>query len=90
MKMRTRVCYHGTNQENAQSIIKTGFRLGTWFAANLQDALAYGGPHVFQVVFHFEEPPNWQFMVDEEVSTDRIVQYSVFEQRIIVENDTLR
>lgn len=61
-----KICYHGTNEGNAQSILKTGFRYGTWFAANLQDALAFGGPHVFEVVFD-RIPQYWQFHVDEEI-----------------------
>lgn len=85
-----KICYHGTNEENAQSILKTGFRYGTWFAASLQDALAFGGPHVFQVVFDFDEAPNWQFLVDGEIPTDRIVEYSIYDKKMVFDNQPLR
>jgi hypothetical protein len=85
------ICYHGTNEENAASILKTGFRYGSWFAASLQDALAFGGPHVFLVAFDFDEPPrNWQFMHDGEIAVDRIVEYSIFDKKTVYDNQPLR
>ena len=84
-----RICYHGTNEENAKSILKEGFRYGTWFAANLQDALAFGGPHIFRVAFDFDEAPDWQFYVSQVISADRIVEYSIYEKRVIVSNESL-
>lgn len=54
------IFYHGTTEENAQSILKEGFRIGTWFAAHLEDALAFGGPYVFRVRIDYETS-TWQF-----------------------------
>ena len=44
-------CYHGTNEENSKSILKDGFREGTYFAYHLEDALTFGGQYVFLVEF---------------------------------------
>lgn len=85
-----KICYHGTNEENAASILKTGFHYGSWFAANLQDALSYGGPHVFQVAFDFDEAPNWQFHVDGEIGIDKIVEYSIWDKKMLYDNQPLR
>jgi len=41
--------YHGTSPSNAALIRIYGFRKGTWFALKREDALAYGGPYVFEV-----------------------------------------
>jgi len=84
-----RICYHGTSEENARSILCQGFRDGTWFAANLQDAIGFGGLHVFQVVFDFDEPPNWQF-TSPPVALDRIVRYTIYQQEVLLENEELR
>ena len=85
-----RICYHGTNKEAAESILKEGFRAGTWFAANLQDALGFGGKHIFRVVFPFKEAPNWQFIADEVIFPDRITNYTIYQEEVIMNNEELR
>jgi hypothetical protein len=86
-----KICYHGTDTpEKAASIQASGFHPGTWFAANLQDALGFGGNHVFEVMFPFEEAPNWQFIEDEPVGKDRIVRYTEYEKKIHLDNMKLR
>jgi len=35
------ISYHGTSRRNALSIIKTGFRKGTFFAKHLEDAIEF-------------------------------------------------
>jgi len=92
--MRKVICYHGTNAKNAKSILKTGFRTATSFARHLEDALDYGGDHVFGVVFKEDDLPieadNWQFRTgDEVVPPDRIQFYSVFQETKILENAEL-
>jgi hypothetical protein len=82
-----RICYHGTTEANAKAILSEGFRDGTWFAANLQDALGYGGLHVFEVVF--DEVPAWQF-TSNPVSTGRIVRYTVYTADVLLDNQELR
>jgi len=55
------VWFHGTSQENAKSIALKGFREGTWFARNMETAVAYGGPYVFSVRVSFDvELERWQ------------------------------
>lgn len=47
-----RICYHGTDLEHATQIWRDGrFLDHTWFAKNLQDAIEFGGLHIFEVVF---------------------------------------
>ena len=61
MSGQLRICYHGTNQEAGEAIQKEGFRVGTYFAAHLEDALTFGGPYVFEVLFLDPgDPPPWQ------------------------------
>lgn len=55
-----RICFHGTNKMSARQILRTGFQPGTYFAAHLEDALAFGGPFVFEVRFK-RAPSDWQF-----------------------------
>ncbi len=84
-----RIYYHGTCAENAESILKTGFRARTWYARSLQDALEYGGPHVFSIMFPFEAH-SWQFTLSEVVPVDRIVEYAVIDKKVIQSNKALR
>lgn len=54
-----KIWFHGTNKANAESILKEGFRPDTWFAAHLEDALAFGGNHVFEVALEAKEEAGW-------------------------------
>jgi len=55
------VWFHGTSNENAEVIRKEGFRVGTYFAHHMEDAVKFGGPHVFFVKVHFNvEAERWQ------------------------------
>ncbi len=85
-----RICYHGTNKENAQSILKEGFRPGTYFTWHLEDAIEKGGNYVFEVAF--DDPPNhWQFaFTDKSVEPDRIVSHTVYQRERKVNNEELR
>jgi hypothetical protein len=42
--------YHGTNPTAAVIISHKGFRIGTWFAVHMEDAICCGGPIVFTVL----------------------------------------
>ena len=59
--------FHGTDTpEKRDSILREGFREGTWFAFNIRDALHYGGPYVFEAEFDpalFSEGVDWQFHI---------------------------
>lgn len=48
-----KIWYHGTSFKNMQDIIKTGFKVDTCFARNMQDAAVFGGPYVFSVEVQF-------------------------------------
>jgi hypothetical protein len=52
------ICFHGTNEANAKSILKRGFLPDTYFAAHLEDALEFGGNHVFEVAFQVPKAEN--------------------------------
>ncbi len=78
--MALTICYHGTGEESAIGILRDGFRKGTYFARHLEDAIGFGGLHVFAVVFDKATlPPNWQFTLRSMVSPSRIVQYHVYQ-----------
>lgn len=83
-----RICYHGTSKQNARSILKEGFRPDTWFARNLQDAVGFGGSHVFEVVFD-SPPDHWQFHVPKKIKPDRIVRYMIYKRKLIFKNAEL-
>lgn len=83
-----RICYHGTDPAAASLILKEGFKDGTWFAANLQDALGFGGLCVFEVAFD-KDSPDWQFTAPP-VKPDRIVSYAVYTKSVSYDNDKLR
>ena len=75
---RLMIWYHGTNAEAAQQIMREGFRPGTNFASHLEDALGYGGLHVFDVALR--EPrgeERWQWDCLEAVPPESIVRYRV-------------
>ena len=85
-----KICYHGTNKENAQPILKEGFRPGVYFARNLQDAIGEGETHVFEVTFD-DPPDHWKFsFTDKSVEADKIVGYSVYQREPKVDNEELR
>jgi len=85
------ICYHGTDERAAKAILKEGFKPDTWFARHLEDAIGYGGSHIFEVVFKVNGlPSNWQFHDLERVSVDRIVAYHTVDKRTIFSNEKLR
>lgn len=65
------ICWHGTDEKAARSILKTGFRKDTHFAAHAEDALAMGGPFLFAVEFG-NAAPNWQFLNTRRIPPSRI------------------
>ncbi len=87
------ICYHGTNKENAGKILKTGFKLWSYFADHLENALEFGGEHIFEVCFDeegFSTGNGWQFMNRKIIFPDKIVCYKVFSSKIKLENKKLR
>jgi len=88
--------FHGTDEQAAMKIIKEGFAPGTYFSAHLEDALSYGGNHIFQVVFPAgkrsrEDADGWQRCNMEPIYPKRIVAYTIHENiGLVFENSQLR
>ena len=87
-----RIYFHGTNKESANKILKNGFKKGTWFADHLEDALEFGGNHIFQVVIDVigKRSYNWQVCIINKINKDRIVKYEIHKTKVIQENKKLR
>lgn len=69
--------FHGTDRDNALSIIQTGFKKGTYFTPYLDSALVLGGEYVFAVWLEGEKiddygEDRWQFTIQEDWLPDRI------------------
>jgi hypothetical protein len=88
------IWFHGTNKTNAESIFKNGFEIGTWFARHLEDALAFGGNHVFEVALDenkVNDPEvSWQLHTLEKIGPELIIAYNVFTLTTLYDNPDLR
>ena len=85
------ICYHGTDRKAAKAILREGFKPDTWFAQHLEDAVGYGGVHIFEVVFDVNGlPSDWQFHNLGVVTVDRIVSHYVFEKKTVFNHKKLR
>ena len=87
------ICYHGTSKKNVLGILKNGFNPDTWFAANLQNALGYGGCFIFEVCFEDiwdGEKPNWQFHYADRIPISQIVGLKEYKISTLKENAKLR
>lgn len=78
-----RIWFHGTTEANSTLILDNGFKVDTYFARALEDALAFGGPWVFQVVLNVETE-GCQVKVGERVAPERIVCLTKYEETVIV------
>lgn len=62
------IWYHGTLKEKADAILASGFfKAGTFFAANMESALHYGGDHIFEVFFPESPSDYWEWVCPEPV-----------------------
>lgn len=77
------IAFHGTSEENAASIKREGFKYGSYFAFRIEDALAFGGNHVFAVEFSdnpskwhgaLDGPDGWQFWTQEHIPPSAIIE----------------
>jgi len=84
-----RICYHGTDAGAAEAILCVGFRPNTHFAANLQDAIGYGGPWVFEVMFD-HPPEGWQWVSSVAVSKEKIVSLRNYDVHTVVDHGDRR
>lgn len=85
-----RFCYHGTrSREDAERILKVGFKDGTYFTPQMANAYAGGArPYIFEVAFcmDFEPRGGWQWVETGITSTDRIHALYVFDKDPLYEN----
>ena len=77
--------WHGTTSAaKARAIMRDGFKPDTYFARNLEDALEFGGRHVFCVTFYITFKPGqpnwrrWQVKLSNRLPPDAIVSYDVY------------
>ena len=85
------ICYHGTSKQNAESIMKTGFKKWTYFAKHLEDSIGYGGEYVFEVQFEKDKlKDNWQFINHEVIPPSRIVGLTKYDAEELYDNSELR
>ena len=87
-----RICYHGTDEATAEVIMESGFLPMTYFALHLEDALGFGGEHIFEVAFPHNTfaRDGWQFTIPDHLSADRIVAVYRLEKTMIAVDDDLR
>lgn len=87
-----RIWFHGTDPETAEKIGRAGFRPGTYFAAHLEDALAFGGEVVFEVALDHEpvKADAWQICVGDRVAVGEVVSITRYHRDCTFENEKLR
>ncbi len=85
------VYYHGTSKENANIILKEGFKEATYFTWDLHSALVMGGIHIFAIYFPDKEIIDyWEWISDKVISAKEILYYRVFTVECIYDNEDAR
>lgn len=88
--VRMQLCYHGTHsREIAEGILRKGFKDGTYFTPQMENAYAAGArPYVFEVLFCMDFKPRggWQWVETGITSTDRIHALYVFDKDPLYKN----
>jgi hypothetical protein len=79
---KMRIWFHGTDAVGAGKISAEGFKPGTYFSENLEDAIEFGGTLVFEVALDYQPrlANAWQMSIGEKVPATAIVglkQYTV-------------
>lgn len=70
------IWYHGTrSKRRVSSISRTGFRIGTYFARHMEDAVHFGGKYVFRVEVHFHNARGWQVSCANPIPASAITGY---------------
>lgn len=81
-----KIWFHGTDEKSARSILSTGFRAGTYYAIALEDALEFGGQHVFEVALKVNRlPDQWQIAMRDPVLPDGIISYKIYKSKTVVD-----
>lgn len=70
--------YHGTIKENADQILKNGFKKYSYFTPYLSTALSYGGEYIFIISDNNITDKDlgdgkWEFIYDKEIKPDDII-----------------
>lgn len=85
-----KLCYHGAyTREVAEQILKEGFKDGTYFTPQMENAYAAGArPYVFEVLFCMDFKPRggWQWVETGITSTDRIHALYEFDKDPLYKN----
>ena len=74
------IAFHGTSKRNAAVIKCEGFKRKTYFARHMEDALEFGGKHIFAVEFSNDRSKwrgenGWQFWIRNHIPPSAIVNY---------------
>jgi len=92
-RMAMQIVYHGTDKATARKILKDGFKPGTYFATHLEDAIGFGGTHIFEVAVESVKIPkasDWQFIASDRVPPSQIVELKHYPKaKAIVQNKAL-
>lgn len=84
-----RIWFHGTDLESSELILKNGFKIGTFFARDLADALEFGGPYVFMVSLPIDNG-QWQQIENVAVPEEAIVRLTHYRSTVLVDNPERR
>lgn len=87
--MPKRIVFHGTDADAAQSILREGFRDWTYFARALEDAVEFGGDHIFEVCVDLPDSDNWQPRLSG-VKPDQVVRLYRFDRTDLFRDDARR
>jgi len=83
------ILFHGTTKENAALIMENGFRPYTYFALHLEDALAFGGDYIFEVLFEESPGEYWEHIISKPIKPERIKALYFLSPSIMYENESL-
>lgn len=83
------IYYHGTNEENARSILKNGFKEGTYFTWDLHAALVMGGMWIFGIYLEDKSPEKsyWEWRNSEIIPPTKILYLRKFNIDCIYDNE---
>jgi hypothetical protein len=82
--------YHGTDKKTAAIILKEGFKRGTFFANHLEDAVHYGGTHVFAVSIKLPyDHTYWEYVSTNRIPARQIVDLHRYTKTKLQENKKL-
>lgn len=81
------IWYHGTTKQNAQSILKNGFKKHTYFTWDLAAALTMGGDYVFAVFFPGKDTSTyWEIITTRKILPSKILHCYKFKSEEVFVN----